>query len=196
MLKKIMGLLLTTVMLVGLVAALGACDNGEEGKPEGTTYTVTLTDGTSPIAGAKITFISATGTKKLVTTDAEGKATYTATEGTWQAQVFQASGYEFDKNTKYDFTDGKATITLAKEASNEKQITVFVKDASGAPVAGVEVQVCDTVGVCKTPISTDAEGKAVFTVDADKTWKATFYPSGDNSEYVYFENDVATLIRQ
>ena len=132
-------------------------------------------------------------------TDENGVAIYTTetTEGEWTAQIFGVSKAdkdkypELDKETKHTFdSDGSLTLNIGKEI--EKVIyTIYVKDASGAAVSGVKVQIC--AEMCLAPKTTDSEGKATYTVDLGE-WKAQL--TGDETgTYHYFDdNNTVTIV--
>lgn len=67
--------------------------------------------------------------------------------------------------TEAPATQAPATEAPATEAPSTKvTYTVTVVDQNGAPVAGVEIQMCDDTS-CKMPAPTNAEGVATFSYD-------------------------------
>ena len=195
--KKILALILSLV----LALSLASCDSGNDGGEEkDTTYTVTVLDNGAGVAGVQISFENKTADEKqLVTTDENGVATYTTetTEGEWTAQIFgvsKADKYKYpdlDTDTKHSFdSEGNLTLNIGKEVV-KVTYTIYVKDASGAAVEGVAVQICDTS--CMKPRSTDAEGKVTYTVNAGN-WKAQLTGDETGTYYYFDDNNTVTIV--
>lgn len=194
--KKILALILSLT----LALPLASCDSGDGGEEKEITYTVTVLDNGAGVDGVQISFENKVADeKKLVTTDENGVATYVTktTEGEWTAQIFGVSKAdkdkypELDKDTKHTFdSEGKLTLNIGK-VEEKVTYTIYVKDASGAAVSGVKVQIC--AEMCLTPKTTDSEGKATYTVDAGE-WKAQL--TGDETgAYHYFnDNNTVTIV--
>ena len=193
--KKILALILSLVFVV----SLASCDTGNGGEENEKTYTVTVLDNGAGVAGVEISFINETANKKkLITTNENGVATYTpeAMDGEWKAQIFGVSKADKDKypdldtDAKHSFdSEGNLTLNIGKEVV-KVTYTIYVKDASGAAVEGVAVQICDTY--CMKPRSTDAEGKVTYTVDAGN-WKAQL-TDDEEGTYHYFDDDNTVTI--
>lgn len=190
MLKKTLSLLLVLALALGTTLCLGACggngnnggnsgdntgDNGSGSNDGKVTYTVTVLDGTTPVSGVKVQIVNKdTEAKKIVTTDADGKATMTDVAGRYEAALFYASGYsDYDKSFKDFGADNSLTFNLESDSDDEGEgytYTIYLKDQNGAPISGVRVQICEEL--CKAPVLTDAEGKAVYTDIDSASFKA------------------------
>ena len=214
--KRIISLILAILMLCGSIFALAACDgkdnnddgtndagsdNGNnggdngDGETEAAGYEVKVVDNAgNPVSGVKLAFIL-DGKKSLLTTDASGVAKKDASGNSATVSVFQAEGYIFDKDKTYTLVNGKVTITLEAESSEKETFTIYVVDATGAPVANVDVQLCknEDGGICIGGV-TDASGKAVFEVTAGSKWKAKLI-SADEYEYFADGSYEITLVK-
>ncbi len=193
--KKILSLVLMLSLTVCMAFTLASCGGDGEDK---LTYTVTVKDENgNPIEGVQL-FLTETDTneKGRVTTNASGVAVYESNSSSIEAKIVQATGCEFDKNEVYTFAAGRLDITLEKITEAKETYTVYVKDTSGNAVAGASVHICKAgeEGVCLTPKTTDAEGKATFEVAVGSQWKAKFV---DGTEYTSFDGDSkeVTLIK-
>lgn len=170
-------------------------ENGNQGGEQSrkVTYTVKVLDGTTGVQGVQISIVNVMdGRKKLVTTDASGTATYTADEGIYNASIFSAPGYdEFDKTAKPFGADNTLTFILSTEEEEEKiAYTIYVKDSAGNPVVGLNVQICDDV--CRMPVVTDSEGRAVDYAP-EGGWRAQI--TGQDGVYHSFDaNNTVTII--
>lgn len=203
------------LLLCGSVFALAACgdkgnndgsndsgsDNGNNdntgdgGETEAKGYEITVVDADgNPVSGVKLAFVL-DGKKSLLTTDANGVAKKDASGSSATVSVFQAEGYIFDTAKTYTLVNGKVTITLEAESSEKETFTIYVVDATGAPVANVDVQLCknEDGGICIGGV-TDASGKAVFEVTAGSKWKAKLI-SADEYEYFADGSYEITLVK-
>lgn len=98
-----------------------------------------------------------------------------------------------DKDTEKQNTqqDSEAKVDTEKETESENvddgkiEYKVTLLDASGAPVAGKMVQVCNA-STCFAPVQTDANGVATFKLEESDEYKAKELTQGDDA-YVYFE---------
>lgn len=191
------------ILILALLTALCfvACEKEEEGNndqggneenlPTTVTYTVKVMNGETPISGAKVSIVNLmTEDKKLVTTDANGVATYEAEAGMYSAELFTVPGVtDFDRTPKTFDATKLITFDLAPENVELITYTIYVKDENGNPIDGVQVQICDTV--CRTPKTTDSNGMATDSVPAGN-WKAQLT---DVDGYHYFdENNTVTIV--
>ena len=210
--KKIISLALTFVMLfAGVISFAGCNDGGADGDSAGSgdgsggatsfTYTVYVKSGSAGIEGAKVAFtnVNDSSDKTLVTTDKNGKATVTSnTEKSYKATVTQVPADYRDAGWSITETktlvDGSATFTYT--TVDLPDWTVVVLSPDGAPVAGVEVQMCSGE-ICFKPITTEESGTAVFADFATSEYHvklnsipaAYSYPEGkDKDSYYYFES--------
>lgn len=176
----------------------GNSNGGGTGANSEVTYTVTVLDGTVGVAGVNLMFENkdlTTGTKgkfKTATTNAEGKASITVAPANWKVRIESVpSGYNVDKTIEYSFTDGAATISIGSSQSLVAY-TVYVKDASGAPVSGIQVQICKGE-LCLQPKTTDSEGKVVYNQKEDE-WKAQITGNTSNPKYEFDANNTVIII--
>lgn len=93
------------------------------------------------------------------------------------------------ENTQQD--EGQANKDTEKESESEKEddgkieYKVTLVDASGNPVAGQMIQVCNAA-TCFAPVATDANGVATFRLEESNEYKAKLLTASDDA-YVYFE---------
>ncbi len=167
MLKKITSAILLLAVLSTLSLSLFSCKdkggNGDGGNNQTAGgYTVTVVDQNgAPVSGAKITLTTADGIEFFLVTDAQGKATRDGNfDGVTATLTYIPSNYESSQlNTAISFGSDKAlTITV----NQLPPYVIQVVDQDGNPIAGVTVSMCDSAGICKTPIDTDEEGKAYY----------------------------------
>ena len=202
--KRIMSLLLVLALAFSAVFALGACekpddpDNGDDpaagdGKTDYTVY-VKDEDGNA-VSGVTVEILlGGLVSRGSADTDAAGKVSFRlkAEDDPYFAAISNAPvGYEFSEDA-VELKNNTATLEVEKLPT----YTVYVKNEAGAPIAGVEVQMCDDAG-CRLPKTTDAEGKVEF-VYAESNFKAQLKnPKIDgyvaNSEYHYFTDYVTTI---
>ena len=176
--KRIISLLLVVCMLV-CALSLTACkknknngNNNDNNSNDNTntstdkTYTVTIVDGdNNPVEGVKLV-ITDEKSYPQATSDASGKASAKLPEGTISVMITSTpDGYEKPEKVSgvYHgvFASGSTElkITLDKAASTKVTYTVTVVDRSGAPVEGVEIQLCPG-GVClANNFTTDENGE-------------------------------------
>ena len=99
------------------------------------------------------------------------------------------------ENSQQD--DSQANKDTEKESESENvddgkiEYKVTLLDASGNPVAGQMVQVCNAA-TCFAPVATDANGVATFRLDESNEYKAKLLTASDDS-YVYFEAGATEL---
>ena len=167
------------VALVALIVLLctitpGGGDNtggGNGGSADGP-YTVTVVDQNgNPVAGVKLTYTTSKGIPfPNNKTDANGKFSFTLNENGVKIKVDSIpQGYEYSK-VGVDQTfgnDRNLTITLTAL----EPIVIRVVDDEGNPVAGVLVQMCESSGSCRMPVTTDENGNAYYTYE-DGEFKA------------------------
>lgn len=201
----IAGAALIVIIPLVLVIALGGNkpadndtgnDNNDGGNNADTkvTYTVTVVDAEgNPIKGAKVEF-TVGNIPMAVETDAEGKATQKSAK-TVTAKVTEIpKNYTYDKlNQKLTFdADGKVTVAIEKRPD----LVIKVVDQDGNPIAGVAVQMCDTL--CKMPVTTGEDGLARYSGE-EGNWKAQLsalpagYTVDDVSAYYNFEDNLAII---
>ena len=164
------GFVLLALALAAMFVLIPGGDNGQTGNGGdngGATtppanYTVVVVDNEgNAVVGAKVTFTTPGGIPFPGTTDAEGKAVLDHNEDGVTVKVISVPrGYEYSKlNVEQSFdAERKLTVTVTALAP----IVINVVDDSGAPVAGVLVQMCDTSGSCRLPTTTDEEGKGYY----------------------------------
>ena len=96
---------------------------------------------------------------------------------------------ENTENTQQD--DAQANKDTEEESEEENvddgkiEYKVILVDASGAPVAGQMIQVCDETN-CFAPVATDADGVATFRLVESNEYHAKLLTASDDA-YVYFE---------
>ena len=167
MLKKIISAILLVAVLSTLSLSLFSCKdkggNGDGGNNQTANgYTVTVVDQNgAPVSGAKITLTTADGIPFFVVTDAQGKATKDGNfDGLTATLTYIPANYTSDKlDTATPFGSDK---TLTITVNQLPPYVIKVVDQNGNAVAGVTVSMCDSDGICKTPIETDEEGKAYY----------------------------------
>ena len=133
------------------------------------------------------------GKKEFLTTDANGKATFTAEKGVkYMANLADVEGM---KNPLSFNKDNNLVINVEKGSDDTKNITytIYVVDASGAPVEGVMVQMCVVGGACKPVGTTDADGKVVVNED-DSHWQAQI--TGESDYYDFDSNNSVTMVKK
>lgn len=205
--KKILSSILILAMLLTASVCLFACngdDEGNEGGGEGNgepvkiNYTVTVVDNEgNPVRGAKLTFSPKGAAAIPFPTDVEGKASYKTDKELTVKVTEIPEAYEYDKlNVEQSFdSEGKLTITLTKRAP----FVIKVVDQDGNPVAGVKVQMCDSAGLCKIPVTTDENGEGFYDFqEGDFHAQLTNgapngYSVEDPDRYYDFEDGVATI---
>lgn len=99
------------------------------------------------------------------------------------------------ENTQQD--DSQANNDTEKESESENvddgkiEYKVTLLDASGNPVAGQMIQVCNAA-TCFAPVATDANGVATFRLEESNEYKAKLLTASDDA-YVYFEAGATEL---
>lgn len=99
------------------------------------------------------------------------------------------------QNSQQD--DAQADKDTEKESESENvddgkiEYTVKLVDASGNPVAGQMIQVCNASN-CFAPVATDANGVATFRLEESDEYKAKLMTAGEDA-YVYFEAGATEL---
>ena len=99
------------------------------------------------------------------------------------------------ENTQQD--EGQANKDTEKESESENvddgkiEYKVTLLDASGNPVAGQMIQVCNAA-TCFAPAATDANGVATFRLEESNEYKAKLLTASDDA-YVYFEAGATEL---
>lgn len=209
-LKKIISLLLVLSLTLCMAFALVSC--GDENPPENPgeqpgenpgegeskiTYTVTVKDTAgNAVKGVKVQLkldnVAPVG--NAVTTGDDGVATFNVkNEGNYFASVSLVPAGFILPATGTKLVNNAATVTLEKLP----EYTVYVKDASGNPIAGVGVQICSLSGACQLPKMTDAEGKIVSNLMADD-YQAKITSAPDaysySAEYFALTNNTVTIV--
>ena len=206
-LRKILSILLILALSVCTLALFTSCsdDDTEKTDPEQngdekTTYTVTVKDKDgNAISGAKVQLLldNVAPVGSTVTTGADGKAVFKfKNAGQYYAKVTEApSGYALNA-TNVKLVNDAATVVLENAASNPVY-TVYVKDASGNPIAGAAVQICSLSGACQLPKVTDEEGKIESSLIED-SYKAIVISAPDaykvSADYSYIDNYTVTIV--
>ena len=177
----------------------GKCDNCDEPvEPHGdgkVDYVVTVKDEDGNAVGGATVVIYLNGLSERGenVTDAEGKVTFRLKEGNYSAAVVDAPAeYTFDEEM-VALTNNAATITVEKLPA----YTIYVKDTNGQAIAGVSVQLCTDTD-CRSPKTTDAEGKVVY-YDVEATYKAKVLDAAGyvlDNEYHYLVDGVVTIVLQ
>ena len=206
--KKIISILLSSVLLVVSLFAFASCggdgntgdggngggngDGGDNGGGANTdvTYTITVKDEDgNAISGVSLSLTNSAGLEyynTLDVTDAEGKTSIKMKSDSQYTNVKLKSApsrYAVDKSQVYTFTNNAVTITLTSHPS----YTVKVVDQNGDAVVGAKLQMCNDAG-CVPLDDTDEGGESVRYID--KTGfraQLTEHPSG--YEYAEGEND-------
>ena len=158
----------------------GICDEcGEkigDPAPIMKTYTVTVKDQyNEPAVGVTVGFDFNANDTVYTVTDENGVASFEVDSSKNAVRVeafvdtsrFPSAGKSMYKNIDSQelFADGATSVSLSVEKLDAK--VVYVKSASGAAIAGVELQVCTVVTCLGETFITDAEGKiTVYTADA------------------------------
>ena len=175
----------------------GKCDVcGNDIEPAGdgkVDYVVTVKDEDGNAVGGATVVIYLNGLSERGenVTDAEGKVTFRLKEGNYSAAVVDAPAeYTFDEEM-VALTNNAATITVEKLPA----YTIYVKDINGQAIAGVSVQLCTDTD-CRSPKTTDAEGKVVY-YDVEATYKAKVLDAEGyvrDNEYHYLVDGVVTIV--
>ena len=166
------GFVLLIAAIILLVTLFPANDNPGGGENNGggntdtkITYTVTVVDQDgNAIKGAKVEFTPKGATAIPFTTDSDGKASYKTDKEVTATITSVPAGYEYsnlNQVQKFD-KEGKLNITVNKLAP----LVILVVDQDGNAVSGVKVQMCDTSGSCRMPVTTNAEGKGTYNYEA------------------------------
>ena len=213
MFKKILSAILVLSMILTLSVSLFSCkdkgndntgdQNNDNTTPEKVTYTVTVVDQDgNPVKGAIVYFYPKGGVEMFYPTNDNGATEGYKTDKEMSISVMTIpAGYEYDKlaqKQKVDAKDGKVTITVTKKAPEGTNYTIRVVDQNGNPVAGAMVQMCESEDKCLTPITTNANGEAVYT-EPEREYKAAIasLPEGyenTTTGYTYFEDYVVTIV--
>ena len=99
------------------------------------------------------------------------------------------------ENTQQD--EGQPNKDTEKESESENvddgkiEYKVTLLDASGNPVAGQMIQVCNAA-TCFAPAATDENGVATFRLEESNEYKAKLLTASDDA-YVYFEAGATEL---
>ena len=128
------------------------------------TYTVTVTSGSTPVAGATVELFSGSTSKGTATTNESGVATFEVAEGLYTSVKVSKVGYI----AKESMIPADATaVTVDLTVDPNVTYTVTVLDwRTGEPIANIPVQLC--VGeLCRLPVLTDENGIASVTVEKD-----------------------------
>ncbi|HSP41503.1 MAG TPA: invasin domain 3-containing protein [Luteolibacter sp.] len=158
------------------------------------TITVTvLASGNIPLQGKDVTLANTAGPQAAVidpvgavTTDASGVATFTVSSSTSGGEEFTATvttdSLEITQTATVNFVGpsdaGNSTVVASPSAVvadgvATSTITVSLKDANGFPVEGNDVTLANTAGPQAavidplTPVTTDANGVATFSVSSN-----------------------------
>ncbi|MCE5310438.1 MAG: carboxypeptidase-like regulatory domain-containing protein [Acidobacteriales bacterium] len=164
--------------------------------------TVTVTDGTHPLEGARVR-ITEGGINLYATTNATGNAVFALDAGTYDAAVSK-SGYQFAPESRTVTGNEAGTLVSALEMavrtvpaapSSPNLTTVFIDayDINGSPVEGEVItfsifnlptatpEETMLTGGAKTA-TTDAQGRASIELESNVTYKAVntllFGPNG------------------
>ena len=207
-LKKVLSVILILSLALTMAFALISCgdDNGKNtdendpGTDDGkTAYTVTVKDKDgNAVSGAKVQIVidGIAPVGKEVATGTDGKAEIRLkSEDNYHAKVTAVpQGYVLPTST-VKLVDNAATVEIEKLPV----YTVYVKDASGNPIAGAAVQICDASGACQLPKLTDASGKIESALKSD-TYKAKVVSAPEayafTEDYFYLENNTVTIVLQ
>ena len=120
----------------------------EDEVPHEVTFTIIVSDGGAPVAGAKVDIAETT-----LTTDAEGKASINLVNGTYEYTVTKIG---------YDSVDGSVTVVNAPVVETVElsdtfyKVTFTVRGEDSKPISGAEV------AIGATTKATDSDGKAEF----------------------------------
>ena len=206
-LRKILSILLILALSVCTLALFTSCSDGntetpgpEQNGDEKTTYTVTVKDKSgNAISGAKVQLLleNVAPMGSTVTTGADGKAVFKLkTAGQYYAKVTEAPADYVLNTTNVKLVNDAATVVLENAVPNPVY-TVYVKDASGNPIAGAAVQICSLSGACQLPKLTDAEGKIESSLIED-SYKAIVISAPDayevSADYSYIDNYTVTIV--
>ncbi len=195
------------ILLILLLPGNNSGNTGDGGDDTGDTapteieYTVTVVDQDgNPVKGALVYFYPKNGASFPLPTEADGKAVCASEEEMSVAIFTLPAGYEYSKLNQKQSLDGegKLTVTVTKKAKEGTTYLIRVIDQDGNPVAGARVQMCESEDQCLTPVTTNENGEATY-IEEVREYKAaiTNLPAGYekiNSDYVYFENGVATIV--
>lgn len=211
--KNLLLLLLVLTLSLGMMLSLASCGGeenpgeenpgeenpGEEGDGK-TDYTVTVKDKEGHlVSGAKVEILldGVAPVGSAVTTGADGKAVFKIKDTTknYFAKVTKApEGYK-TSSASVKLESFAATVEIEKLPV----YTVYVKDASGNPVAGAAVQICSLAGACQLPKTTDSEGKIASTLESGD-YKAMIVSAPEQyaytNEYFYLVNGTVTIVLQ
>ena len=178
----------------------GKCDKCEaDVEPAGdgkVDYVVTVTDEEgNPVEGATVViYLNGLVERGEETTGADGKATFRLKEDSYSAAVVDAPvEYTYDEEAKVNLVNNAATIRVEQLPT----YTIYVKDANGQAVVGASVQLCTDTD-CRSPKTTDAEGKVVY-YDVEATYKAKVLSADGyvlDGEYHPLSNGTVTIVLQ
>lgn len=179
--KKILSLLLVAMAVVAFAVSCndsgdpcthtdlnndGVCDTCTEALPT-VTYTVTVKDDSGrAVAGVKVG-LDVMGAADVVyeTTNGNGVATFTVDTNKTNRRIEAyiedyAEKYELGENDAYTFAAGEKSCELSLVELDEYR--VYATDTEGNAIAGVMIQACTPLGMCKAGKITDANGCVVF----------------------------------
>ncbi|MBE6547409.1 MAG: hypothetical protein E7667_00825 [Ruminococcaceae bacterium] len=160
--KKFLGIMLTLCLLISCVAMIASCDNGsEEVKP-------------SNKETAKPT--------EIQTDD----PTEDNTDKPSEDNTDKPSEDNTDKPSE-DNTEKPSEDNTEKPDDDKVDYTVTVVDEEGNVVSGVMIQVCIKNSTCLTPVVTDANGVATFSIEKRDDYQAKIFRA---EGYEYDENYV------
>ncbi len=181
--KKLLSFILAALICVTLGTSLVACDNGNGGAntttpadSEKIAYTVTVTDDSgNALSGVKLVISDGSFTEMLET-NTDGKATLELDEKNAKLGVMITSvpdGYEKPTAVSGVFhalfgAAETCTVKLTKKSTETVTYTVKIVDQNGAPVEGVEIQICHSVCVQCSPTDKNGETKKELSKDVSE----------------------------
>ena len=153
----------------------GKCDTcgadvGGDANDDKTEYSVIVMDvNNRAIPDVVLTLSTRNYTSSQITTNSDGKATASLKAvGYVKANIISVPEGYLVSTTEMQFEDDKTTLVISLAADTRVAHTITLVDNNGNAISGVLVQICEG-GVCQTPVTTDANGKAVI----------RFNPSGE-----------------
>lgn len=169
-------------------------DNGNnDTEKEMVDYTLTVKDQSgAPVSGLKVAIvIKGTTPDQYYTTDATGKVTVQIEKQLRRiTAVFEDNiAYQFptDKEGNFAIDSTEHTVTVTKLTA----YTVRVIDASGAPVANSDVQLCYGE-TCLAKQKTDENGEYTVYINYTGAPKVIVFDVGN--DYIYFDEGETTLV--
>lgn len=195
--KKLIALLLTISMMLVLFACGGNDVPDEPVTPdedEKIEYEVWVKNNRGePVKGVSVQLFldGIVPVGKAALTEDDGRVVFELDEGNYSAKIMSVPDGYGTVDGAFALVDESVEITVP----NYPEYTVRVVDLYGAPIEGVQVQLCSDTG-CQFPKATDADGKVVFKYVEDNYKALVLEAEGYivTDEYFPLENNEVTII--